>query len=116
VEFRLADANRDPAIFGVDANVFNPHRIVKAPILPFGHTFGTGVHTCLGRDLDGGAVPRADVDPETHPYGTITLLLRELFSNGARPDPAHPPQRSNKTERPNWGHYPIIFDPKKAWS
>lgn len=116
VEFRLADANRDPAIFGPDADVFNPHRSVKAPVLPFGHTFGTGVHTCLGRDLDGGAVPRGDVDPETHPYGTITLLLRELFSQGARPDPSDPPQRSTKTERPNWGHYPIIFDPKRAWS
>lgn len=115
VEFRLADANRDPEIFGADADVFNPHRTVKAPTLPFGHTFGTGVHTCLGRDLDGGAVPKADVDPETHPYGTITLLLRELFSHGARPDPASPPQRSTKTERPNWGHYPILFDPEKAW-
>lgn len=115
VEFRLADANRDPAIFGADADVFNPHRTVKAPILPFGHTFGTGVHTCLGRDLDGGAVPRGDVDPETHPYGTITLLLRELFSHGARPDPSDPPRRSTRTERPNWGHYPIIFDLEKAW-
>lgn len=115
VEFRLADANRDPAIFGADADLFNPHRAVKPPVLPFGHTFGTGVHTCLGRDLDGGAVPRGDVDPETHPYGTITLLLRELFSQGARPDPDDPPQRATHTERPNWGSYPIIFDPEKAW-
>lgn len=116
VEFRLAEANRDPEIFGADADVFNPHRTIAPPNLPFGHTFGTGVHTCLGRDLDGGAVPRGDVDPETHPYGTITLLLRELFSRGARPDPADPPRVSTRTERPNWGRYPIIFDPEKAWT
>jgi cytochrome P450 len=116
VEFRLADANRDPAIFGVDADIFNPHRTIKPPTLPFGHTFGTGVHTCLGRDLDGGAVPKADVDPATHPYGTITLLLRELLSHGACPDPTDPPKRATHTERPNWGRYPIVFDSGKAWS
>ncbi len=116
VEFRLAEANRDPEIFGADADVFNPLRTVKPPVLPFGHTFGTGVHTCLGRDLDGGAVPRGAVDPDTHPYGTITLLLRKLFSHGARPDPEAPPRMATDTERASWGHYPIVFDVEKAWS
>lgn len=116
VEFRLAEANRDPEIFGADADVFNPERDVAPPNLPFGHTFGTGVHTCLGRDLDGGVVPRGEVDPETHQYGTITLFLRDLFARGARQDPQAPPRMATNTARPNWGHYPVVFDERLAWA
>lgn len=116
VEFRLSEANRDPTLFGEDADRFNPERVVTPPTLPFGHTFGTGVHTCLGRDLDGGVVPRGDVNPDTHQYGTITLFLRDLFARGARQDADHPPQMATNTARPNWGHYPIIFDEERAWT
>lgn len=116
VEFRLAESNRDPETFGPDADIFNPHRTVKPPVLPFGHTFGTGIHTCLGRDLDGGVVPKGDVDPETHQYGTITLFLRDLFARGARQDPDDPPKMATHTARPNWGRYPIVFDGGRAWT
>lgn len=116
VEFRLAEANRDPEVFGPDADAFNPEREIAPPTLPFGHTFGTGVHTCLGRDLDGGVVPRGDVDPETHQYGTITLFLRDLFGRGARQDPEDPPEMATHTARPNWGRYPVVFDAARAWT
>lgn len=116
IEFRLAEANRDKTLFGEDADIFNPERVVSLPTLPFGHTFGTGVHTCLGRDLDGGVVPRGNVDPETHQYGTITLFLRDLFARGARQDTDALPQMATNTERPNWGHYPVIFNKEHAWA
>lgn len=116
VEFRLAQANRDPEVFGADADIFNPFRDVKPPMLPFGHTFGTGVHTCLGRDLDGGVVPKGPVDPATHQYGTITLFLRDLFARGARQDPDDLPRMATHTARPNWGHYPVVFDAARAWT
>ena len=116
VEFRLSEANRDKTLFGDDADVFNPERVVKPQTLPYGHTFGTGVHTCLGRDLDGGVVPRGDVDPETHQYGTITLFLRDLFARGSRKDTYAPPQMATNTARPNWGHYPVIFDKELEWA
>ncbi len=95
---------------GPDADVFNPHRVVPDGIPPWGLSFGTGVHTCLGRDLDGGMQARADTDPATHQYGIVPLLVMALFERNARPDPAHPPTRSSQTERPNWGGYPILFD------
>ncbi len=115
VEFRLAESNRNRTIYGDDADIFNPHRSIPAPHLPFGHTFGTGGHTCLGRDLDGGGVPKNGADPRTHQYGTITFFLRDLFSRGARQDHDDPPQMATYTARPNWGHYPIIFDEGRQW-
>ena len=116
VEFRLAESNRDPHIYGDDADRFNPEREVRAPYPPYGHTFGTGVHTCLGRDLDGGILPREGSDPANHQYGTITLFLRDLFGRGARQDQDDPPRMATHTARPNWGHYPICFDPRAAWA
>ncbi len=105
----LASANRDRTIFGADADVFNPHRVVSEGVPPWGLTFGVGVHTCLGRDLDGGVLPRPDCDPQTHQYGIVPLLVRTLFERGARPDPDKPPKAASHTERPNWGSYPVVL-------
>jgi cytochrome P450 len=106
----LATANRDPSIFGVDADSFNPHRIMRDGTPPWGLTFGIGVHTCLGRDLDGGLQPRADTDPLTHQYGIVPLLVQELIKRKARPDPSDPARAASHTERANWGYYPILLD------
>lgn len=109
VEIDLWTANRQKNVFGDDADVYNPHRAVAMDREPFGLTFGTGVHTCLGRDLDGGFVPKGAVDPASHQYGIITLLARALLDAGAAPDPADPPTLAAHTERPNWGRYPVTF-------
>jgi cytochrome P450 len=116
VEFRLAEANRNRDMFGPDADVFNPERVVSGAHPIYGHTFGTGTHTCLGRDLDGGVVAKSDTDPASHQYGTITLFLRHLLERGARPDPQDQPRKAAHTARPNWGYYPTIFDKTKEWT
>lgn len=110
VVIEMAQANRDTSVFGPDADVFNPHRQLPEGIPPWGLTFGTGVHSCLGRDLDGGVQARPDTDPATHQYGIVPLLVKALLDRKARPDPARPPVRSSHTARPNWGSYPILFD------
>jgi cytochrome P450 len=109
VEIDLWTANRQRNVFGDDADVYNPHRAVAVGKEPFGLTFGTGVHTCLGRDLDGGFVPKGAVDPASHQYGIITLLAKALLDAGAAPDPADPPTLAAHTQRPNWGRYPVTF-------
>lgn len=109
VEIDLWTANRQKEIFGEDADVFNPHRAVAPGYEPFGLTFGTGVHTCLGRDLDGGLVPKGEVDPTKHSIGIIAMLVKALLEAGARPDPDDPPTLAEHTERPNWGRYPVLF-------
>ncbi|MBU3737828.1 MAG: cytochrome P450 [Rhodoferax sp.] len=105
----LAQANCDPDVFGDDAQVFNPHRRLPDGVPPWGLTFGVGVHTCLGRDLDGGVLPRADTDPQTHQYGIVPLFVQSLFEQGARLDPERKAVPASHTERPNWGAYPIVF-------
>jgi len=111
----LAAANRQTAIYGADAASFNPHRPIPTGLLPFGQTFGTGVHSCLGRDLDGGVVPRENADPATHQYGIVALFVRRILAEGARADPDDPPTLATYTARPNWGRYPVIFDRSLRW-
>jgi cytochrome P450 len=111
----LATANRQTATYGGDAASFNPHRPIPAGLMPYGQTFGIGLHSCVGRELDGGIVPRDDTDPAIHQYGVITLFARRILAEGARPDPRDPPTPATHTARPNWGRYPINFDRSLKW-
>ena len=106
----LYSANRDVSVFGEDADVYNPYRELPANVWPFGLTFGYGVHSCLGRDLDGGVINRDGARGARSQLGIVALFLKELFALGARPDPDRPPIEDEKTQRPNWGVYPILFE------
>ncbi|MFK7915053.1 MAG: cytochrome P450 [Pseudomonadales bacterium] len=111
VRINLQQANRDPSVFGADAEQFNPQRALPRGTWPFGLTFGYGTHACMGRDLDGGAVAKADTRPEEHQYGIVTLLVRTLLEHQANPDPAAPPEQDHHTARANWGRYPVLSQP-----
>ena len=105
----LFNANRQTGTFGADAASFNPYRKLP-PIQPaYGVTFGVGIHTCLGRNLAAGEVPKADTDSATHQYGTVTLLALALIANNARPDPEHVPQREANIAREAWANYPVLI-------
>jgi cytochrome P450 len=105
----LAAANRDRRIFGDDADQFNPARSLPPGVFPFGMTFGTGIHACLGRDLDGGVIAREGIEPSTHQFGLVTLLISALLRAGARPVANDPPTADPDTVRQNWGRYPVEF-------
>ncbi len=109
VELDLYLANRDVAVFGSDAGAFDPDRSVPDGVMPSGLSFGIGLHSCLGRELDGGTLVRASTDPDTHQYGIVALLISRLFELGARTDADDPPTVDPKTSRPNWGRYPVRF-------
>jgi cytochrome P450 len=86
IEYVLA--NRDTAIFGEDANRFNPNRATPAEGIPrYGVGFGLGVHQCyglrvvVGNDGNGGA---------------HVELLRKLMAVGVRTDPDNPPVELKK--------------------
>jgi cytochrome P450 len=110
VTIDLLGANRDEKIFGPDAAEFNPYRQTDKSTSPYGLSFGLGMHACIGRTLAAGVTPKPDSDPLDHQYGTITLIVRALLERGARPDPEKRPEMDKKTERPNWGYYPVILE------
>lgn len=103
-------ANRDSTVFGADAAAFNPHRAVPRTQNPYGLSFGLGMHSCIGRNLAAGVVPKGEVDPATHQFGTVTLIVRRLLDHNARPDPADPASRDQRTARIMWGRYPLLLD------
>jgi cytochrome P450 len=105
----LFEANRDREIFGEDADTFNPERVRPKGVPAAGLSFGTGTHACLGQELDGGVLGRADMADEDRQYGIVTLLVLRLLELGARPDPDDPPIADDKTSRPNWGRYPVCL-------
>lgn len=106
VTIDLQVANQDQAVFGEDADQFNPDRELPPNVWPFGLTFGIGTHACMGRNLDGGTLPKAQ---SRHQLGIVTLLVHTLLQHGAHPRPDDTPQRDASTSRNNWGYYPIAF-------
>ncbi len=108
----LHQANRDTGVFGADAAEFNPLRDVPAGVWPWGLSFGYGTHACLGRELDGGVVPKSDTAPDEVQLGIVPSMVRTLLQHGARWIPGEPPQSDPDTTRPNFGTYPVSFDSK----
>ena len=105
----LQAANRDPLVFGGNADQFDPARKVKAGTWPFGLTFGYGSHACLGRALDGGVVPKAGAKPNEIQLGIVALLVKTLLAHGAEVVPDNPPQPDPNTIRNHFATYPIRF-------
>ncbi|MGE5136596.1 MAG: cytochrome P450 [Gemmatimonadota bacterium] len=111
VELDLVAANTDPAVWGEDAGTFSPQRPLPDGVMPWGHSFGGGMHACIGLELDGGVPPgdgRAGADHEPM-YGTVTLMLSAVLTHGGRPDPDRPPVRDPDSQRDNFSSYPVIF-------
>jgi cytochrome P450 len=81
IEYVLA--NRDTAIFGADADEFNPHRADPTDGTPrYGVGFGVGAHQCYGLRVVVGHEGKG---------GAHLELLRTLMTLGVRPDPDRPP-------------------------
>jgi cytochrome P450 len=110
VELDMMAANRDQAVFGSDAGRFSPWRTLPEDVPPWGVTFGTGAHACIGLVLAGGLDPAHQRDdPEERNYGSVALLARAMFRRGARVDPERPPVRDPRSTRPQWSSYPVLL-------
>ncbi len=103
----LISANRDVAIFGSDANAFDPYRRLPAHdrgrVAPFGLAFGVGAHVCLGKRLAAGAQGMAGAT------GVLTAIGLALFAAGCKPHPAKLPEEQTGTRRHQYRTYPVIF-------
>ncbi len=107
VTISVEQANRDLAAFGPDPDRFNPDRERADGVPPWGLSFGTGTHACLGQELASGLEPEDAV--EHHLLGAVTLMAGAMLENGARPDPDDPPRLDPHTTRNMWGRYPVLF-------
>lgn len=110
VELDLRAANADPAVFGPGAASFDPDRALPEGVPPWGHSFGGGMHACIGMELDGGVHSDSGDDAE-HVYGTVTLMVAALLAAGVAPDPDDPPVEDRGSSRTNFERYPVVFDP-----
>lgn len=104
----LLSVNRDPAVFGDDADQFNPRRELGDGIAPYGLSFGSGMHACIGQDLAAGLIAHDDI-ADGHLFGLVPEAVQILIDRGARPDPDDPPEMDESTTRPYFGRYPVIF-------
>lgn len=112
VELDLAAANTDPAVWGTSAGRFDPDRALPDGVQPWGHSFGGGMHACIGMELDGGVFGPAGAQAAHEPvFGTVTLMVDALLEHGARPDPAEEPTRDPDSSRENFARYPVLLAP-----
>lgn len=105
----LLSVNRDPAVFGDDADVFDPRRTTPDGVPAYGLSFGSGMHACIGQDLAAGLVFHDGDVMEQHLFGLVPEAVQRLFDHGARPDPDDPPEMDDTTARPYFGRYPVVF-------
>ncbi|MGA1705304.1 MAG: cytochrome P450, partial [Ilumatobacteraceae bacterium] len=105
----LLNVNRDTSVFGDDAEEFNPHRTTPEGIAPYGLSFGSGMHACIGQDLAAGLVLDAEANTEGHLFGLVPEAVQAIFDAGARPDPNDPPEMDESTTRPYFGRYPVLL-------
>lgn len=103
----VAMANRDPEVFGLDAEEYDPTRSAQRGIREWGLTFGGGEHLCIGRPLVTGVKNRQRPDEESD--GTMVAMLEALFREDIRPAPDRPPVRHLASEHDAYSSFPVRF-------
>jgi len=109
VVFDLMAANRDISVFGPDAAEFVPGRVLPDGVGPYGLSFGSGMHACIGQELAAGVLTVEDVARDDHIHGLVSVAVQALLERGARPDPSHPPVMDTATRRPYWSSYRVTL-------
>ncbi|MBP2366192.1 cytochrome P450 [Pseudonocardia parietis] len=106
VALLFTPANRDRTVFGEDADEFDPYRPAVPGTRPWGLTFGSGAHVCLGRPLVTGLAKR---DGEQPTEGTMLRILRALSSAGVELDPDAPPVENASSSHDNYASMPVVL-------
>jgi cytochrome P450 len=104
----LNAVNRDPSVFGPDADRFDPHRVLPPEVAPWGLSFGLGMHACIGQELAVGVADEDDHELDRL-YGLVPVAVRAVLEAGGRPDPEHPARLDPESERGYWAAYPVVF-------
>ena len=105
----IAAANSDVSLFGADAHEYDPHRVVPDRVAPWGHSFGGGMHACIGAELDGGLEAEVGRPDGEHLFGTVGVMVEAFLAAGGRPDPNHPPTLDPTSSRVHFSAFPVLF-------
>ncbi len=105
----LIAVNQDPARWGDHPDRFDPTRAVPEGEAPWGLSFGSGMHACIGQDLAAGLVARQDDDPATHLFGLVPIAVQWMLDHAARPDPDRRPLVDTHSARDYWASYPVLL-------
>lgn len=89
---------RDAAVYGLDADDFNPRRKAPEGFYPFGLAFGSGDHMCQGLPIVLGV---EGID------GTLLLVLQSLYASGLTRDRTMSP--SKVPIRDSYDYYPVML-------
>jgi len=108
LEVSVLEANRDPLVFGSDAEGFDPSRRVSGQRPFVGLSFGAGHHSCPGRIMVAGSVLTEDRSGRGDQVGLITRVIAAIARRGLHQNEAEPPTRKQNTTREIWASYPLI--------
>ena len=108
VDLDLIAANRDPAIFGADGDAFDPERELAHDVAPWGTSFGTGMHACIGQDLAAGCLNDDDSGVGAL-VGLVPLAVQSVFHAGVRRVVDDPPVIDELSSRGYFKRYPVAL-------
>jgi cytochrome P450 len=103
--FHAMGASRDRAVFGADADAYDPRRHLRVENVPaYGLAFGSGPHMCIGQRMVLGVGPAG---------GAQLLIVKALFEAGVAADPGREPTTVGISDLQDWACYPVVFS---SWS
>lgn len=106
VALLFTPANRDPEVFGADPDRFDPYRTLSDGVRPWGLTFGSGEHVCVGRPLVTGLSKR---DGQRPTQGTMVRILCALYAANVELDPDRPPVENESSSHDSYASMPIVL-------
>ena len=112
VALDILSANTDPSVYGQLSDVFDPLREVPEDVPRYGVSFGGGMHSCLGKTVAGGELPRGDAEErDNYLFGLVTLMVEALVQAGVRSHPHRVPTPNTRSTRwAQWSDYPVRME------
>jgi cytochrome P450 len=89
----LEKVNRDPEVFGPDASSFSLGDKASKSSRPFGMTFGSGPHMCIGRPLALRPSTGSTSGEDSQAIGLVARAVITIVKFGVTIDVSNPPRR-----------------------
>lgn len=105
----LVSANREEAVFGPNAESFDPTRELPTGVWRWGLSFGLGMHACIGQEIAAGIDSSLAADASERLYGLVPHAVSAVLAAGGERVSNDPPVLDPESERGYWARYPVTF-------